>query len=128
MDIDNFKKINDTLGHLFGDKILNKLGDIIKSIIRETDLAARYGGEEFSIVMSNTGLEEATEIAERLRNAINEFNFDITNRPITVSIGMALYPSDSTSLQDLLSNADRALYRAKHEGKNKVCSNSITPN
>ena len=130
MDIDNFKIINDTLGHLFGDKILNKLGDIIKSIIRETDLAARYGGEEFSIVMSNTGLEEATEIAERLRKAISEHNFDITNRPITVSIGIALYPSDSTSLQDLLSNADRALYRSKHEGKNRVCvySNTITPN
>ncbi len=130
LDIDNFKIINDTLGHLFGDKILNKLGDIIKSIIRETDLAARYGGEEFSIVMSNTGLEEATESAERLRKAISEYNFDITNCPITVSIGIALYPSDSSSLQDLLSNADRALYRAKHEGKNRVCvcSNSITPN
>ena len=130
IDIDNFKLINDTLGHLFGDKILNKLGDIIKSIIRETDLAARYGGEEFSIVMSNTGLEEATEIAERLRKAISEYNFEITYRPTTVSIGIALYPLDSTSLQDLLSNADRALYRAKHEGKNRVCvsSNSIAPN
>jgi two-component system cell cycle response regulator len=130
MDIDNFKLINDTLGHLFGDKILNKLGDIIKSIIRETDLAARYGGEEFSIVMSNTGLEEAADIAERLRKAISEYNFEITNRPITVSIGIALYPSDSISLQDLLSNADRALYRAKNEGKNRICvySNSIKPN
>jgi two-component system cell cycle response regulator len=130
IDIDNFKLINDTLGHLFGDKILNKLGDIIKSIIRETDLAARYGGEEFSIVMSNTGLEEAIEIAERLRKAISEYNFEITYRPTTVSIGIALYPLDSTSLQDLLSNADRALYRAKHEGKNRVCvsSNSIAPN
>ena len=130
MDIDNFKLINDTLGHLFGDKILNKLGDIVKSIIRETDLAARYGGEEFSIVMSNTALEEAADIAERLRKAISEYNFDITNGPTTVSIGIALYPSDSTSLQDLLSNADRALYRAKHEGKNRVCiySNSTKPN
>ena len=130
MDIDNFKLINDTLGHLFGDKILNKLGEIIKSIIRETDLAARYGGEEFSIVMSNTGFEEAADIAERLRKAINQYNFDVTKRPTTVSIGIALYPSDSTSLQDLLSNADRALYRAKHEGKNRVCvySNPIMPN
>ena len=130
MDIDNFKQINDTLGHLFGDKILNKLGDIIKSIIRETDLAARYGGEEFSIVMSNTGMEEATDIAERMRKAISAYNFDITNLPTTVSIGIALYPSDSTSLQDLLSNADRALYKAKHEGKNRVCiySNFSKPN
>ena len=130
MDIDNFKQINDTLGHLFGDKILNKLGDIIKSIIRETDLAARYGGEEFSVVMSNTGLEDATDIAERMRKEISSYNFDITKGPTTVSIGISLYPSDSTSLQDLLSNADRALYRAKNEGKNRVCvySNSIKPN
>jgi two-component system cell cycle response regulator len=130
MDIDNFKQINDTLGHLFGDKILNKLGDIIKSIIRETDLAARYGGEEFAIVMSNTGLEEAVEIAERMRKAISACNFDIKKLPTTVSIGVALYPSDSTSLQDLVSNADRALYRAKHKGKNRVCvySNSLKPN
>jgi two-component system cell cycle response regulator len=130
IDIDNFKQINDTFGHLFGDKILNKLGDIVKSIIRETDLAARYGGEEFSIVMSNTGLEEAAEIAERMRKAISAYNFDIKELPTTVSIGIALYPLDSTSLQDLISNADRALYRAKHEGKNQVCvySNSLKPN
>jgi two-component system cell cycle response regulator len=121
LDIDNFKQINDSLGHLIGDRILNKLGDIIKSIIRETDLAARYGGEEFSIVMSNTGLEEAAEIAERMRKAISACDFDIKKLPTTVSIGIALYPLDSTSLQDLLSNADRALYRAKHEGKNRVC-------
>jgi diguanylate cyclase (GGDEF)-like protein len=130
IDIDNFKQINDTFGHLFGDKILNKLGDIVKSIIRETDLAARYGGEEFSIVMSNTGLEEAAEIAERMRKAISAYNFDIKELPTTVSIGIAVYPLDSTSLQDLISNADRALYRAKHEGKNQVCvySNSLKPN
>jgi len=130
IDIDNFKLINDTFGHLFGDKILNKLGDIVKSIIRETDLAARYGGEEFSIVMSNTGLEEAADIAERMRKAISAYNFDIKELPTTVSIGIAVYPFDSTSLQDLISNADRALYRAKHEGKNQVCvySNSLKPN
>jgi two-component system cell cycle response regulator len=130
MDIDNFKKINDTLGHLYGDKILNKLGDITRSIIRETDLAARYGGEEFAIVMSNTGLEEAIEIAERMRKAINACDFGIKKLPTTVSIGIALYPLDSTSLQDLLSNADRALYKAKHEGKNRVTvySNSLKSN
>ena len=110
------------MGHLFGDKILNKLGDIVKAAIRETDLAARYGGEEFAIVMSNTGLEQAVEIGERIRRSIKSCNFDIENFFTTVSIGIALYPSDSNSLQEVLSNADRALYRAKHNGKNRVCA------
>ena len=122
MDIDNFKNINDSMGHLFGDKILNKLGDIVKAAIRETDLAARYGGEEFAIVMSHTGLEQAIEIAERIRKSIKACNFDIENFFTTISIGIALYPTDSNSLQELLSNADRALYRAKHNGKNRVCA------
>jgi diguanylate cyclase len=75
-------------------------------------------------------LEEATDIAERMRKAISAYNFDIKMLPTTVSIGIALYPSDSNSLQDILSNADRALYRAKHEGKNRVCvySNTLKPN
>ena len=126
MDIDNFKQINDTLGHLFGDKILNKLGDLIKTKIREIDLAARYGGEEFAIVMSNTGLEEAAEIAERIRKSIKEYKFDTKKIFTTVSIGLALYPLDANSLQELLNKADSALYKAKRDGKNQVCIYSKT--
>ena len=124
IDVDNFKNINDTLGHLIGDKILDKLGDLIKENIRETDLAARYGGEEFSIVMSNTDFEEAAEIAERIRKSIEACKFDIEKLIITVSIGIALYPLDANALQELLDKADSALYRAKREGKNQVCAHS----
>ena len=120
VDVDNFKYINDTLGHLVGDKILTKLGDIIKANIRETDLAARYGGEEFSIVMSNTGIEEAAEIAERMRKSVEASKFGIEKLIITVSIGIALHPLDANSLKELLDKADSALYRAKREGKNQV--------
>ncbi len=120
IDIDNFKQINDTLGHLFGDKILNKLGKLLKSQIRETDVATRYGGEEFTIVMSNTGLKEAVQVAERIRKSIKEYKFDTKKIFTTVSIGIALYPLDANSLQELLKKADSALYQAKHNGKNRV--------
>ncbi len=124
IDVDNFKQINDTLGHLFGDKILNKLGDLIKSNIRETDLAARYGGEEFSIVMSNTSFDEAEEIAERIRKSVELFKFGEKKIVTTVSIGIALHPFDAKSVQELLDSADSALYRAKHNGKNQICGHS----
>jgi diguanylate cyclase (GGDEF)-like protein len=124
IDVDNFKQINDTQGHLFGDKILNKLGDLIKSNIRETDLAARYGGEEFSIIMSNTSFDEAEEIAERIRKSVETHRFDKNELVTTVSIGIALHPFDAKSVQELLDNADSALYRAKHNGKNRICSHS----
>ena len=124
IDVDNFKQINDTLGHLFGDKILNKLGDLIKSNIRETDLAARYGGEEFSIVMSNTSFAEAEEIAERIRKSVELTKFDEKSIVTTVSIGIALHPFDAKSVQELLDSADSALYRAKHNGKNQICGHS----
>jgi diguanylate cyclase (GGDEF)-like protein len=112
------------LGHLRGDEILDKLGIIIKETIRETDLAARYGGEEFSIVMSNTGLEEAFELAERIRKSVEINNFGVESLSITVSIGIALYPKDADCLQELLNRADSALYTAKRLGKNRLCSHS----
>ena len=124
IDVDNFKQINDTLGHLFGDKILNKLGDLIKSNIRETDLAARYGGEEFSIVMSNTSFDEAEEIAERIRKSVETYRFNENESVTTVSIGIALHPFDAKSVQELLDRADSALYRAKRNGKNRICGHS----
>jgi two-component system cell cycle response regulator len=132
IDVDNFKQINDTLGHLRGDEILGKLGIIIKENIRETDLAARYGGEEFSIVMSNTGLEEASQLAERIRKSVEINRFDVESLSITVSIGIALHPKDADCLQELLNRADSALYTAKRQGKNRLCSPSqqlapITP-
>ena len=120
IDSDNFKKINDTLGHLCGDRILNELGELLKTKIRETDMAARYGGEEFAVVMSNTGLEEAKQIAERIRQSVEAYSFEAKNCLMTVSIGIAIYPFDAKSLKDLIKKSDNSLYRAKRDGKNRV--------
>ena len=124
IDIDNFKQINDTFGHQAGDKILEQLGDIIKLNIREIDLAARYGGEEFAVVMSNTDLREAEQAAERIRQSIQEQAVSDGDAQVTVSIGIALYPMDATSMNDLVEKADRSLYKAKRDGKNRVCAYS----
>ena len=83
-------------------------------------MATRYGGEEFAIVMYSTGLKEAVQIAERIRKSIKEYKFDTKKTFTTVSIGIALYPLDANSLQELLKKADSALYQAKHNGKNRV--------
>ena len=120
IDIDNFKKVNDTFGHLFGDKLLNKMGDLLKTETRDTDIVARYGGEEFAIVMSNTGLKEALQIAERIRQSIQAYSFDIKNCSTTVSIGIAMYPLDANSFNELIEKSDNSLYKAKHDGKNRV--------
>ena len=121
IDIDNFKQINDTLGHLVGDKILKQLGYLINANTREIDLAARYGGEEFAVVMSNTGNVEAEQAADRIRKIIPEFGFSYSESIVTVSIGVALYPGDAKSPDDLIEKSDRALYAAKRNGKNRVC-------
>ena len=121
IDIDNFKQINDTLGHLVGDKILKQLGYLINANTREIDLAARYGGEEFAVVMSNTGVQEAEQAAERIRQIVPEFGFSYSDSQVTVSIGVAVYPSDAHSPDDLIEKSDRALYDAKRNGKNRVC-------
>jgi two-component system cell cycle response regulator len=124
VDIDDFKQINDTLGHLFGDTILNKLGELLKTQIRETDMAARYGGEEFAVVMSNTDLAEAVQIAERIRQTIQSYSFGDKNVLMTASIGIALYPSDADSSNKLIEKSDRSLYKAKRSGKNRVVAYS----
>jgi diguanylate cyclase (GGDEF)-like protein len=127
VDIDNFKRINDTFGHLFGDNVLNKFGKLLKTKIREIDMAARYGGEEFAVVMSNTGLEEAVKIADRIRQSIQAYSFDKENLTTTVSIGIALYPLDANSLNELIENSDYALYKSKRNGKNRVYVYSTFP-
>ena len=124
IDIDNFKQINDTFGHLAGDKILKQLGDLIRFNIREIDLAARYGGEEFAVVMSNTDTQEAEKAAERIRQSIQENGFADSNSIVTVSIGIALFPLDAKSMDELIEKADTSLYKAKRDGKNRVCVHS----
>ena len=124
MDIDNFKNLNDTFGHLFGDEILKTTTSVIRRCVRIIDITARYGGEEFAIILPTTDKNDAGIIAERIRAEIESevcFVKDTgTTLNVTVSLGIATYPEDAAAAEELINNADRALYRAKSLGKNKV--------
>ncbi|MBB6481736.1 GGDEF domain-containing protein [Spirochaeta isovalerica] len=119
-DVDNFKNFNDTWGHKQGDEVLKTMGSIIRGSAREHDTPCRYGGEEFSVVLPETALEEALEVAERIRFRFeNGAEKDERMGGITVSLGVAQYRAPE-STDDLIERADKALYRAKHQGKNQV--------
>lgn len=122
IDVDNFKKLNDTFGHETGDYVLSRLGNLFPSLVREGDLVCRYGGEEFLFVLPNCDLKRAIIAAENIRNGTNKMRivFDETVSNITISLGIAIYPSDGTSLKELIDAADQALYMAKKKGKNRV--------
>jgi len=118
IDIDDFKNFNDAYGHQAGDAILKSISNIFREAARKIDIIARYGGEEFTIILPNTKKKEALVVAERLRKSVEE-NEHMKN--ITVSIGVASFPEDGEEKEILISKADRALYKAKSTGKNKVC-------
>ena len=121
LDIDDFKKLNDTYGHAAGDEFLKQVAQILREIVRDTDLLARFGGEEFVVVATQTTLEGAVILAQKICTSIAEASFivDDSMRPrgATVSIGVAEYKGSQT---DLFNSADAALYRAKAAGKNCV--------
>jgi len=118
IDIDNFKAFNDTYGHQAGDSIIREISKIFKDVSRKIDIVARYGGEEFGIILPMTKKEEGLVLAERIRKAV-ETSPRLKN--ITISIGVASYPSDSNVKEDLISKTDKALYEAKRSGKNRIC-------
>ncbi len=123
LDLDHFKAINDTHGHLAGDAVLRAVSGLVVDTIRKSDLAARYGGEEFVVVMSNTGREEAQLVAEKIRQAVAalEVKLDEGLRVgVTISIGGVSFPEGTRGARNLLDLADRALYRAKRGGRNRV--------
>lgn len=123
LDIDHFKSINDTYGHRSGDTILHNFAKLLESSIRNTDYAARYGGEEFIVILPETPLAKAEELAERLRKRIAEYSFLIEpdkQVKLTVSIGIATFPELAQSPQNLLEVADSAMYAAKEAGRNQV--------
>jgi diguanylate cyclase (GGDEF)-like protein len=122
LDIDFFKKINDTYGHLCGDYILKSLASSILSSIRSTDIFARYGGEEFFFLLTETGIDNATYVAENLRKVIENKTFTFHDTPIqiTISLGVTAMHPEIQSSEVLLKKADDALYEAKRTGRNKV--------
>jgi diguanylate cyclase (GGDEF)-like protein len=123
IDVDHFKSFNDHYGHLTGDHILREMSRMIKENIREIDIAGRYGGEEFCVVMPDTPKDGAHLAAERIRCAIekNVIKAYDTSLNITVSVGAATFPDDGKTIEELIDRADKALYRAKSEGRNRVC-------
>jgi diguanylate cyclase (GGDEF)-like protein len=125
VDVDNFKNYNDTLGHMKGDEALKNIASILQNKSRKFDIVARYGGEEFGIIMPNTSKENARLFAERLRIEVERYyNSDVLIEPgkqITISLGIAAYPEDANTKEELISRADLALYEAKHSGKNRTC-------
>jgi diguanylate cyclase (GGDEF)-like protein len=128
IDIDHFKRLNDTRGHHAGDLVLRDLASILTRDLREVDTAARYGGEEFILLLPETDQQGARLVAHRMRSAVEQANF-FTGTPgrtgdpiehVTISIGVALFPAEARSKRDLLDAADAALYEAKARGRNRV--------
>jgi len=123
LDLDDFKKVNDTFGHLAGDAVLANLAGVLTKAVRNEDVVARFGGEELAIILRAITLEAATSLAERLRALVERTVTPHQGRELraTVSIGVASYPSTPVeTIDQFLEAADKALYRAKHAGRNRV--------
>ena len=122
IDCDNLKTVNDSHGHDAGNRLLRQVANAVQSELRATDVPARYGGDEFIVLLPETPPKGALDVAERIRNAIGGRALGIDGQQVaaTVSIGIACYPEDGRSLDALAARADRALYQAKQEGRNKV--------
>lgn len=123
LDIDFFKKVNDNYGHLAGDSVLIGVAGTLRSMLRKLDTAARYGGEEFVVVLDTTDIEQARLTAERIRQAVENqiFVWEEQELQVTVSIGVGSISTNDRSTASLIARVDAALYRAKSEGRNRVC-------
>jgi diguanylate cyclase (GGDEF)-like protein len=120
LDLDHFKQINDTFGHDRGDAVLAAVGDVLARALRTSDFVGRNGGEEFIALLPDTGVEGALEAAEKLRGAIERLTVPGIDRPVTASVGAAVYPHTAADAESLLRLADRALYAAKANGRNRA--------
>jgi diguanylate cyclase (GGDEF)-like protein len=123
LDLDHFKETNDRFGHLVGDVILKEVARILKSNLREIDIIGRYGGEEFAIVLAGTPRSSGHQVAERIRENIERAIFKAYDEVVstTVSIGVSVFPDDGPDIDSLIEAADKALYKAKETGRNRVC-------
>jgi diguanylate cyclase (GGDEF)-like protein len=128
IDIDHFKRLNDTFGHHVGDQILRDVSSILVKDMREVDTVARYGGEEFVIILPETTEAGAIYVAQRLRRAVEQAKFFAGSphevQHLTISIGVAVYDTDAQFKRDLIEFSDAALYAAKHAGRNRVVAYS----
>jgi diguanylate cyclase (GGDEF)-like protein len=131
LDVDYFKHYNDTNGHPMGDEVLKTVGHLIKTRIRSSDIPARYGGEEFIILLPETPLEAALQLAEEIRKSVEKHPFpndaSQPNGKLTISLGVAEYPRDGQDVTALLQHVDEAMYHAKENGKNRVCGWATSP-
>jgi diguanylate cyclase (GGDEF)-like protein len=118
MDLDHFKQVNDTYGHLQGDQVLAELAKILLANKRESDVAARYGGEEFALILHETDAEGARVLADRIRASVEQAVFP-DNLKLTISVGVAA-TEDESQFTTLMEKADEALYEAKERGRNRV--------
>jgi len=123
IDIDNFKKINDTYGHISGDTVLKELSNILMSSVRGGDIVGRYGGEEFSIVFPGIDEQNAFQLCERIRKEVEDFNFEIGIETVKITISIGINFNELKGIinkREIIQKADEALYRAKHNGRNRV--------
>jgi diguanylate cyclase (GGDEF)-like protein len=114
IDIDNFKRLNDTLGHLEGDRVLKNVANIIKTSVPDDAIAARYGGEEFALILPGKKESEGEKIAEQVRTRIEHA------KEVTVSLGLSVFPKDAGTQHNIIDYADRALYKSKASGRNRL--------
>jgi len=124
LDVDHFKRFNDQYGHLTGDQVLRGIAKTLRESIREIDIVGRFGGEEFCVVLPDTDRDGAFYVAERIRSGVEKSKITAydTIAEATVSIGISTFPDDGQQSSELLDKADWALYRAKKNGRNKICS------
>ena len=122
-DVDHFKQINDSYGHAAGDKVLKIVAECLANSLRSVDFIARYGGEEFVMILPGSTLEQAMDVADRIREAVAKLGFHVSGKPlrITISCGVSALREGDTAAS-AFERADQALYRAKAEGRNRVVS------
>jgi diguanylate cyclase (GGDEF)-like protein len=123
IDLDLFKGVNDTHGHLVGSRVLGEVGSLLRRSVRDVDLVIRYGGDEYTIILVETDPESTALVAERIRATVEAYRFiesDGLDIRLTVCIGFACFPDDTRSKMELLEVADKAMYRGKFSGRNRV--------
>ena len=128
LDVDNFKRINDSFGHHQGDRVLKSIAGIVRQSMRDVDMASRYGGEEFTVMLPETGTHHSIVVAERIRRNVEKRTPSLLGGPMRkgarVSLGIACFPQDADEKDELIRRADEAMYIAKAKGKNRVISSS----